>query len=110
MAQLVRGIRPSDHGRSGPIPGRSPMQRHRILSALLAAVFLAAPEARASHYYVDSGGGGDYGSIQPAINAVQSSPRDSILVGPGTYADTLTFNSSSTNLVIVSTGGASVTS
>jgi hypothetical protein len=79
--------------------------------ATTAMLFGLAPAARASHYLVDSGGGGDYTSIQPAINADASSPRDSILVMPGAYTDVLQWDrTTSPSVVIIATGGPSSTS
>jgi hypothetical protein len=76
----------------------------------VAALFALPPIAHATHYLVDSGGGGDYSTIQPAINAAQVAPRDSIIVQPGAYPDTLTFGSGISTLVIQSTAGAAATS
>ncbi|HNS32360.1 MAG TPA: SBBP repeat-containing protein, partial [bacterium] len=54
---------------------------------------------------VDPSGGGDFTTIQAAIDG--SAPGDTILVVPGTYNEFLNINKD--NLIIRSTGGASVT-
>jgi hypothetical protein len=59
--------------------------------ALLATLGAVSPgPASASHYVVDLNGGGDFTTIQAAVDAQAVEFRDSILVMPGAYDEVLT--------------------
>ncbi|MFO0983432.1 MAG: hypothetical protein U1E76_17150 [Planctomycetota bacterium] len=75
----------------------------RLLSIVLATGSLTI-SARAATIVVDGSGGGDFLTIQQAINA--ANPGDVIQVKPGNYIEDLLVNE---QVTIVSTNGAAVT-
>ncbi len=81
-------------------------------AGLLAAsllVLAGVRPARATHYVVDAAGGGDFTTISAAVAQLAVSARDSVLVLPGTYAETPAFSAAIPPAAIVGTGGAAVT-
>jgi len=74
-------------------------------TSLLVSLALTPQAAAAAVHTVDVSGGGDFTSIQEAIDA--SSSGDSISVEAGTYYEVIDFDGKA--LVIASTGGAEVT-
>jgi hypothetical protein len=72
-------------------PARARLSRARLAPLVVACLFaaLAPAGARAAHYLVSQDGAGDFTSIGAAINGCLYSPRDTILVMPGSYPETL---------------------
>lgn len=88
----------------------------RLSCALFAAAWLMAPfapsTALATRWTVDIGGGGDFTTIQAAIDQQAVEFRDTILVLPGEYAETITppvYGPDGAKTALVSMGGAAVT-
>lgn len=78
----------------------------RTLLALLCVLPLASPAA-ASHWRVDPLGGGDFTTIQAALDA---GGRDTVLVEPGAYAETPTYGPATASVVLRAIGGPGQTS
>ena len=95
-------------------PARSATPTRRLASLVLTSLALlaaATPRAvHATHYVVDAGGGGDFTTIQAAVNQRQVQFRDTILVWPGAYAETITLPTVALQAYLIGTGGAAVTS
>lgn len=75
----------------------------RLAAAGALAVSLAASGVAAATWIVDPGGGGDFTSVQPAIEA--AAPGDEILIHDGTYVENLDFLGK--DLWVHSSGGPS---
>jgi len=85
-------------------------QAHRRFLTLLA--LLVAVPAHASHYLVDPAGGGDFTTIQAALATQAGAPRDTVLVLPGTYNESISASliaSLSQPCFIFASGGEAVT-
>jgi hypothetical protein len=67
------------------------------------------PDTSPTHYLVDPAGHGDYTAIQPALDAIVGSTKDTILVASGSYAENLVVPSTARDLYLVGAGGASTT-
>ncbi|MHC4573074.1 MAG: PKD domain-containing protein, partial [Planctomycetota bacterium] len=70
----------------------------RIVAAVMAFLALSAGSARGGTITVGPGGGYDFTSIQPAINAAGTG--DTVLVYPGIYHEDISFNG--TNITLTS--------
>jgi hypothetical protein len=82
----------------------------RLFRAALIALSLGATPALATHYVVDINGGGDFTSIQVAVDAnFDIEYRDTILIMPGDYNEALTRVLAKWDVYIVSTMGPLVT-
>ncbi len=94
-------------------PARSATPTRRLASLVLTSLALlaaATPRAvHATHYVVDAGGGG-VTTIQAAVNQRRVQFRDTILVWPGAYAETITLPTVALQAYLIGTGGAAVTS
>ena len=58
-----------------------------VFAAACLTTSLAPSPARATHWLVDQNGGGDFTTIQEALDMNLPMPRDSILVLPGSYEE-----------------------
>jgi hypothetical protein len=65
-----------------------------------------APEARATHWRVDPSGTADFTTIQAALDA---GGRDTVLVEPGVYPETLQYNAATAPVVLFGLGGPAAT-
>lgn len=78
--------------------------------AALACVLvpLATRDALASRYVVDQGGGGDFTTLRAAFEQQATAPRDTLLVMPGSYPDSVIVPaySSSLDFSLIGAGGA----
>ncbi len=96
-----------------PVASTHALSRAWIPPAIRLATFLAllaAPVlAHATHYLVDSAGGGDFTTIQGAVDALASSPRDSILVRPGFYPESVLLPASAYAALVAVAGPDSTT-
>lgn len=90
---------------SSRVPGT-----RRVREATLLAWMLCATPALATHYLVDINGSGDFTTIQAAIDEQLVNFRDTILVLPGQYAETLALPQPTSGArCIVGAGGAAQT-
>ena len=80
-----------------------------LLGVVLAALAAGATGARATHYVVEQGGGGDFTTIQAAIDQRAIEFRDTILVMPGDYPEAMVLPAATQSAWIVGAEGASVT-
>ena len=78
----------------------------RIALTVLLGLFAGVGAAHASHWLVVAAGGGDFTSIQPALDA---GGRDSVIVTGGSYPETLRFTPSTPEVVVYGIGGAALT-
>jgi streptogramin lyase len=67
------------------------------------------PETSPTHYLVDPAGHGDFTSIQPAIDAILGSSKDTIVVASGVYPESALLPAVSRDLYVVGAEGASAT-
>jgi hypothetical protein len=74
----------------------------------ICAVFGVARAAHGSHYLV-GGSGSDFATIQAAVDANAVTARDSVLVMPGTYAESLLLRANNRSWFLVGLGGADST-
>ena len=83
-----------------------------LLSVLFALLLLAPASAQARILTVDPSGGGDFTTIQGAIDAVQRwfGPPDTIVVNAGTYPEHLLLPPTDTRPLITCPAGAAATS
>jgi len=77
----------------------------RTLAAIAVLLAFVRP-AGATHWRVAPGGGGDFTTIQAALDM---GGRDSVLVEPGVYPETLLYTPSTPSVVLIGIGGAAVT-
>lgn len=89
----------------GPVAPLAP----RCAGILLFALSLLPSPAWATHFLVDPSGGGDFTTIQTALDSTLLHYRDSILVEPGTYPETARLSDSTHTEWIVGLGGAAAT-
>jgi len=83
-----------------------PMPRTPLAVAFL-LLALIAPRAQASHWRVDPSGSADFTTIQAALDA---GGRDTVLVEPGEYAESLSYGPSTAPVVLAAVGGPLSTS
>ena len=88
---------------------RSVPPARRALHFALLALSLGATPALATRWTVDIGGSGDFTTIQAAIDQQAIEFRDTILVMPGEYAETIFLPDVSQPLFLIGALGAAVT-
>ena len=89
--------------------GRSASVARHASSLGLLALLLGASPVLATHYLVDLNGGGDFTTIQAALDANLPMPRDSILVLAGDYNETVGYSWTWAQLYVVAVNGPEVT-
>lgn len=95
-----------------PLSAHRARARHARLACPTAVLLLLAPSAaHATHYLVSAAGGGDFATVQAAVNADAIAPRDSILIAAGTYPESVTIpvDQKAAGVQIVAVAGGTVT-
>ena len=82
-----------------------------VFAAACLLLSIAPSPAQATHWLVDQNGGGDFTTIQEALDAVEAGLgwRESTLVLPGCYAESLVVSTSGASYILVAAGSPGAT-